>query len=329
MKLMQNTMIGAALAFWLGLVASTATADSAFGYKHELDIVYGQGTISPDGVSIERDLLLDVYLPSHEVDGSLRPAVVLVHGGAHLRGGRRQPPFREEGAVHSRMEDYARMLAPLGYVSFVIEYRLAQEMPVPKTQPGDPGLIPVEEAVSDLALERVNFARNSMGLPRIAPNERKQVWDAVIAGAEDTAKAINFIRQNAEQWSVDPNRIAVGGHSAGAGNTLNATFGLKSPVAAVFPMSPPTMIFSEEQVISGSGLPATLLIVSGNDIGVVLAGARRVIPFFRKVDLDFQFAWVPGFPHFYPSGAPTLADDGSKMSVGERITEFLDTHLKN
>jgi acetyl esterase/lipase len=103
-------------------------ANEVFGYSLEIDVVYGKGKITKDGTARERDLLMDVYLPS---DPSLnvenKPAVVLVHGGAFHRGGLRQPNYREDGAVHSVMQDWARLLAPLGYACFVIEYRLIPE----------------------------------------------------------------------------------------------------------------------------------------------------------------------------------------------------------
>lgn len=313
----------------MALASSFANAESVFGYEVELDVVYGQGTVTQDGKHVQRDLMFDVYTPSGGTDSAPRPAVVLSHGGAHLRGGRRMPPYREDGAVHSRMEDYARLLAPLGYVCFVIEYRLSPELPIPSVGLDTDGLIPLDEAVSDVGLSRLNFARASEGLPPVSANEKDIVWNSIMVGAEDMAKAIQFVRDNAERWTVNPDRIAAGGHSAGGGNTLNATYGLKAPVSAIFPMSPPTMLFDPSQMITEADIPPVLWFVSQYDVGVSLEAAQVTIPYLRHAGVTHQLAWVPGFPHFYPSGAVSLGDDGSRMSVGERITQFLDEHLKD
>ena len=150
-----------------------------------------------------------------------------------------------------------------------------------------------------------------------------------MAAAEDTAKAIEFVRANAETYRVDPEKIAVGGHSAGGGNALNAAFGLKAPVAAAFPLSPPASMFDTTKVMAGDDLPPTLLVVSQYDVEVTLESAPETIAQLRAGGSDAHLVWVPGFPHFYPTGAVTLGDDGNRMSVGERIIEFLDEHLRD
>lgn len=300
--------------------------DSAFGYQLETDVVYGQAQVVRDGSVVERDLLLDVYRPA-EPGPSALPAVVLVHGGAHHRGGRRQPPFREAGAVHSPMEDYARLLAPLGYVCFVIEYRLAPEFPQPETRRDAPHLVDVDSYLSPAGLDRVNFARDAMGLPALAWDQAIVVWNSAMAGAEDTHKAVEYVRSASATYNVDPSKIALGGHSAGGSNTLNAAFGMNAPVTAIFPMSPPSMLFRKREVMSGDHRPPTLLVVAQNDLPVILEPTPGVIRQLRSSHIEHEVAWVPGFPHFYPAGAVSLADDGTRMSVGDRIIRFLERHL--
>ncbi len=302
-------------------------ATSVFGYELETDVAYGHGTVLRDGEPVERELLLDVYRPSEIRSGPALPAVILVHGGAHHRGGRRQPPFKEAGAVHSRMEDYAQLLAPLGYVCFVIEYRLAPEYPQPETPPDAPNLVDPDTYLSPAGLDRVNFAREAMGLPALPWDEAIVVWNSAMAGAEDTVKAVAYVQANAAELNVDPERIALDGHSAGGSNTLNATFGMGAPVAAIFPLSPPGMLFRKRETIVGAGLPPTLLMVSQNDLPVILEPTPDLIRQLRAAEVDYEMAWVPGFPHFYPAGAVSLADDGSRLSVGDRIARFLERHI--
>ena len=308
--------------------AEYSAANPVFGYEVEIDVVFATGRVVIDGNEAERDLRLDVYSPSERHEGDARPAVILVHGGAFHRGGRRQPPFREAGAVHSRMEDYARLLTPLGYVCFVIEYRLAPELPQTDRQPGMASLLPLDVVVEEEAMARTNFARQAMGLPALEDNERIVLWNAAMAGAEDTAKAIDFVRQNADKYGVDPDKIAVGGHSAGGGNVMNVAIGLNAPVAAAFPLSPPASMFELATVTEEHDPPPMMIVISQNDVGATLETAPDTIAALRAAGADVQLVWVPGFAHFYPTGAVTLGDDGTRTSLGERVVEFLDTHLK-
>ncbi len=305
-----------------------SAANPVFGYEVETDVVCGKGRVIVDGKETERILKLDIYTPSEPRDGDARPAVILVHGGAFHRGGRRQPPFREAGAVHSRMEDYARLLAPLGYVCFVIEYRLAPELPQTDRQPGTENMLALNEVVESAAMARTNYTRQAMGLPPLADNERIVLWDAAMAGAEDTAKAVDYVRVNADQYGVDPDKIAVGGHSAGGGNVMNVAIGLNAPVAAAFPLSPPASMFDLAGVMERHDPPPMMIVISQNDVAATLETAPNTIATLRAKGADAQLVWVPGFAHFYPTGAVTLGDDGRRTSLGERVIEFLGAHLK-
>lgn len=312
---------------FIALFTVTAQAEDIFGFEVEIDVVYAQGAIAPNGTTVMRDLMMDVYTPSVRKNDAL-PAVILVHGGAYHRGGRRQPPFREAGAVHSSMEDYARLLTPLGFVCFVIDYRLAPELPVAASKPGTQNLLPLDTVVTTAGLARANFARSAMKLPVLADNEKIILWNADMAGAEDTFKAVEFVRANAKRFGIAADKIALGGHSAGGGNTVNAAFGMKADVAAVFPLSPAPSLYKLDKVITGNTLPPTLLMTSQYDLEAVSATIPETIARLKSSNSDAQLVWVPGFPHFYPTGAVSLGDDGTRTSVGERVTAFLQKYLK-
>lgn len=316
-------------------------AQEAFGIKAEFDVVYGVGSVATNGIPGERDLLMDVYSPSADnVDATREtsatpgpfPAVIYVHGGAHHRGGRRLDPFRLEAAVHSRPEDYARLLAPLGYVVFVIEYRLATENPEPAHKPGEVGLLAnVDAYITPEVFEATKRARGAMGLPQLqdSPEDRLFLWKAGLAGAEDARKALDFVIANAGQFNVDPDRIAMGGHSAGGGITLNVGLGMQAPLAAIFPLSGPDILYDPAPLIASGDFPPTLLMYSQFDEHTQLGDLPDIISLLRAGGADYTLAWVPGFAHFYPHQAVSLGDDGTRASVGDRIVSFLDRHLRN
>ena len=319
---------------------ATAQNKSPFGYSVEFDVKFGAGKVAPNGKLIDRDLLMDVYTPSSgnadytrkdEVSTGPYPAVVYVHGGAHHRGGRRLAPFRLEAAVHSRPEDYARLLAPMGYVVFVVEYRLATENPEPTLKPGEAGLrVDVNSYITPIVFEATVRARTAMGLPRLENNDKGRLflWKAGLAGAEDVNKAVEFVASNAKRFNIDPSRIAVGGHSAGGGIALNVGLGFRAPVAAIFPLSGPDVLFDHAAIAKHSDLPPTLLMYSQFDEHTQLGQLPDIISLLRQAKVDYQLAWVPGFAHFYPHNAVSLGNDGTRMSVGDRIVAFLNRHLK-
>lgn len=321
------------------LQPAIAQGDTTFGYDIELDVVFANGRIAPEGVEIDRDLRMDVYSPSERnadytgsvvLSGGPYPAVVYVHGGAHHRGGRRIAPFRLEAAVHSRPEDYARLLAPLGYAVFVVEYRLAMENPEPNFKPGEANLRKdVSTYITPIVFEATVRARTAMGLPPLEDNEegRLFLWKAGMAGAEDVNEAVKFIAANADRFNIDPKRIAVGGHSAGGGITMNIGLGMKAPVAAIFPLSGPDILFEHSAVAQYPDLPPTLLMYSQFDEHTQLGQVPNIIALLKEAKVDHHLAWVPGFAHFYPHNAVSLGDDGTRMSVGDRIIAFLEEHL--
>ncbi|MCU7846003.1 MAG: alpha/beta hydrolase [Candidatus Thiodiazotropha sp. (ex Monitilora ramsayi)] len=305
-------------------------ANEVFGYSLKTDVVYGTGKITKADTVVERDLLMDVYLPSEpSLNTKNKPAIVLVHGGAFHRGGLRQPNYREDGAVHSVMQDWARLLTPQGYACFVIEYRLIPETPIPDMPPDAEGLQPYKEAITDAGLARTNFARGAMGLPPVKKEDKLLLWNGMLSAAEDLNKAVLKVRASAKEYGVDSERIAVGGHSAGGTTVLNAVYGIKSPVKAAFPLSPAVVGYDFSETINSPKLPAMLILMSQFDVDATLESVPHLRGIVENAGLDYSLVWVPGFGHFYPTGAVTLGDDGIRTSVGERVAQFLEKHLKN
>ena len=316
------------LIFAVSLTSGFSSADPVFGYRIEPNVPYGKGLVAGEGALAERELLLDVYTPVSETYDEPRASVILVHGGGFQRGGLRNPPYKEQGAVHGRMEDYARLLAPLGYVVFVIEYRLAPEFPEPETALDSDWLLPMDVDLTEAGMRRVNYARATLDLPPLEGEAGKEVvWKTILSAAEDLFKAVEFVRSSAGKYQIDPDKIAIGGHSAGAATTINAALGLNAPVSAIFPLSPPVSAIDVTKLATTNSITPTMIVLSQNDEPAVMEKVPAITEAMRKADADFELVWVPGFPHFYPTGAVSLSDDGTRMSVGDRIVKFLEEHL--
>lgn len=318
-------VVAALLALLLPVVPAQAGEGAI---RVERDVVYGEGLVGADAEDGGRlrALTMDVYQPANAKAGDRRPAVVLAFGGAFLRGGKDAGPFVEEGASDTPMGDYCHIFARAGYVCFSIDYRLSPEVPG-LDAPLDPALVqPPSLIVSPRGTSRVEFVRQKMGLPPLDDTTRQQLYIAMFAAAEDMDRAVRFIGRNSESFGVDPQRIALGGFSAGAITAVNAAYGRQSPVKAVFALSGGTVGYNLEKTVTKGG-PPVLFILGQNDLPAISAATRTATSQLGAKAVDVRFAWVSGFGHFYPDGAVTLGTEQDKMSLRERVLAFLASTL--
>ena len=186
--------MGLAAALAAGVVLSSNTpataaetaegrgADHAAAVSDPTTVTYA---IEPDLVTGEPvDLELDSYLPV-QPSGTALPAIIWIHGGGFRAGNR------------SSLESVATAYAASGYVTLSIDYRLDPESRCQDVQDGefsDPG----EEAL-----------------------QRARCETAIVTAQHDAQGAVRWLRANAAELGVDPDRIAVGGFSAGAVTAVN------------------------------------------------------------------------------------------------------------
>ncbi|WP_144243839.1 alpha/beta hydrolase [Sphingopyxis sp. MWB1] len=311
--------------FCAPFAAASETPAVPYAVSVTQDAVYGEGAVTtPGGKLTERALKMDVYRPAR--DGKLltdRPAVVMMFGGAFHRGSKGAENFEEDGASDSSMADYCTRFARAGYVCTAIEYRLAPENPQLTHQP-DPGhLMPREMMTGPAATGRVELVRQRMGLPPLDDASRDALWRSYLAASEDLVTAVHHLRGHAKKWGVAPDRIAIGGFSAGAISVVNAAYGMGAPVRGAIMLSGGFGAYDLRQTVQGD-MPPALFFLGQNDLGGIMAGTRAAIGVLKAADVPVESAWVPGFGHFYPMGAVSLGSDMSRATVERRILDFLD-----
>ncbi|GAB1268291.1 alpha/beta hydrolase [Aurantivibrio infirmus] len=145
-------------------------------------------TTSPNGRTIVHNVVdpsLSVYLPDPSIANGV--AVIVSPGGG----------FR----ILSMNEgiDTARWLTERGFTAFVLKYRLLKADGPPQMP-----------ALSELKLEFKNANAN--------PDPDNTKLNEVIRLATlDGQQAIRMVRENAEKWNIDPEKIGIMGFSAGGG----------------------------------------------------------------------------------------------------------------
>ena len=319
-----------AAVLWI-LFCSAAWAEPPVG-KVVYDIAYGEGLITVNSQLKSRTLMMDAYYPSSATDGYEEPlpAVIYVHGGAFHRGGRRKPPYQLGATIHSSPEDWATFLAGHGFAVFVIEYRLAPEQPIPAHRPGEQGTVgDMKALVTEEDMLAFSRARLALGLEPLDYSDASLLlfFNAYMAAVVDAVKAVNYLVDNHAALGIDPERIAMGGHSAGGGITLSAGLGTDIPLKAIFPMSPPLTPFDETYLRGRSIHPPTLLTFAQYDEPALLRTAPKVVGQLKDLNVDYLMQWVPGYMHFYPYNTPTLGDDGQRRALGLRVVDWLDQYL--
>lgn len=285
------------------------------------DVVYARHGIGYlAGTAQERDLLLDVYESEGTAGGTLRPAIVLVFGGAFHRGTKESDSFSLGEGFNTSASEYARQWAAQGYVTFCIDYRLIPEDPKPDA-------LRVLSSPETVGPQRMNQARAGMGLP---PATLEMLANGVEAGAMDTDAAVAFIHRNAKRWGVDTARIALWGWSAGGRNVLNAVFARGTPAAAVIALSPYMHDLDLARNLPGPRNGPPVLVASAErDLPHIVAQVPSMthwlkdrLPFVRRltvVDVD----------HFYPSAAVVFSSDepDTRATLQDAMTQFLHSTI--
>lgn len=147
-------------------------------------------------IPIDENLALRVYYPVDLDPGEKRPLIVLVHGGGFI------------GGSYASFFSQAETLAELGFVVASVQYRLCKRFDC-------------------LLAAGLSFPCNVSWFNSLVPS-------AYVA-ATDVADAIRWLQDHANEYYIDPDRVVVGGHSAGGWTAQHMAFMDMDEVAEVCP----------------------------------------------------------------------------------------------
>ena len=292
----------------------------------ERDLCYGSGPIGHGSATPgTRPLLMDLYRPEGEPPPGGWPALVLSHGGAFHRGAKDRDEFEQDGSHNTPVHEYCERFAERGYVCFSVGYRLTQERPAP--QP-----LPIKRNRTHVERDRIDYVRQLLGLP-------PATHDELLLGAEaahaDVAAAFGFIRTHAARWAIDPERMAIGGFSAGGFASAYAVFALGMPAAALVCLSAGLDVDDAAYYVHGArGLPPVLLFEGEHDLPSIPPRAQALAGAAMQAGLGVRHYRVPGKPHFYDGTSPVVLHQSSWRggeactTVESAMQRFLDDALQ-
>ena len=280
--------------------------------------VYGSAGILFSTQPVQRNLLVDVYQPIGLPSGTQSPALIMAFGGAFHRGSKEDDAFEVEGSTNTAIAEYCLEFAKRGYVCFSIDYRLIQEDP-------DPGKTISISSQDLVPRSRVDEVRKIMNLP---PADNLMLWRGIEGAIDDGVSAIRWVKENAERFQIDPQKIVIGGWSAGGRIALHAAFAEKEEVAAVFSISgymhPVDM---KECMLSDTGAPSVFVSWGSKDLDYVLSQGPVFQEHFNKVGIEHTACEIQNASHFYPRSVLVSDSSGFNGSFEESLARFLKKSL--
>jgi acetyl esterase/lipase len=268
--------------------------------RTQRDIVFGHARIGYNkgkGPTQVVALKLDAYLPAVPAREPT-PALVVAHGGVLHRGSKESDTLSDGIGTSTAIAEYCRRFAMLGVASFSVQYRLAQMDPEPSQEP-------VLTRPDEVPMSRVTVLRSEMGLPPIEPSDMARFMEAAF---DDVTQAIRFVKAHHFDYGIDPERIVVGGFSAGGRCATYAAYGKRVGVAGVFSISGPMIPVDATAYLVGEQdlpLPPLLMISGERDLDYVCTFVPEVERIFRAAGRLVERAEVPGATHFYSSESHT------------------------
>jgi acetyl esterase/lipase len=234
----------------------------------------------------EMPLLLDIYRPTASTNLPEKLPAVILIFGGGWIKGSKDVKY---------IRDLCEYYATRGYVAFSIQYRIKKDNP-----PAEPG-----------------------PAPSPATNEKYRLMNAAI---HDTANAVRWVRANAGKYDIAPDRIAIGGVSAGAFNSLYVGFcgedivGPNAKVAAVISL----MGALELKYIDKDDPP--VFIAHGTlDNVVPYAMVESVVKRLSEVKAKYAFYPVEGVAHRIQTILDTEFDG---KTVRDHSVDFCFTAMK-
>jgi len=141
------------------------------------------------------------------------------------------------------------------------------------------------------------------------------------AGELSEMDVINVIGEVRKDYSIDPCRIYLMGHSMGGGGTLHLGAAYPELFAALAPMSPPIWWTEEDVVDKAQSLQSMpILVVTGEkDFVTPAAPIRNLVSSLKANGVDITYNELPGAGHAAPSLRP---------AVMASIFDFFDDHSR-
>ena len=305
----------------MAVAMPNSTSTPPAGVRITRDIVYGHAPVrvgSPHAL-VDRTLRLDLYEPAAGTNGVPRPVVVLAFGGAFHRGSRADDSFEGGAMRNTSIAAYCRRFAERGFVACSIDYRLVPEDP-------EPGDTPAVLDAARIPRSRVDLVRGLMGL---GPATDAMLWRGIESASDDMAMAVRFVVGQAAHWQLDPDRIVLGGFSAGARTALNAAFAERARCAAVVSLSgylDPIDLALHAPLLRTR--PAVLLVRADNDLDYIVDRTPAMARALRDIGVRCECVRVPGAGHFYPADAVALHETDGPTTVEGALMRFVDAVVR-
>jgi acetyl esterase/lipase len=129
------------------------------------------------------------------------------------------------------------------------------------------------------------------------------------ASFDDVAEAVLFVKANHREYHLDPERVVVGGFSAGGRCASYVAYGKRIGVAGVVSLSGPMLPADAEAYLTsapeGFSQPPLLMFYAEHDLDYVRSFSPELERLFLTYGQEVESIFVPGENHFYPHESRT------------------------
>lgn len=213
--------------------------------------------------NVSQATLVPFLPPRHLATGE---AVIVAPGGAFLGL-----------AIETEGYDVARALSDAGIAAFVLKYRLVET-------PGD----------FDVFVREIKAGRSGH------PSSIRPPAGTPPTSMADAQSALIFVRDNAQQWNINPERIGMMGFSAGAILTLSVALdeSTTSPPAFIAP------IYPRMTAQSPLSTPPPMYVAISLDDFFMTDSGLGLIQSWLKTDAQVEFHLLGNGGHGFGLGSP-------------------------
>ncbi|MGD2070277.1 MAG: alpha/beta hydrolase fold domain-containing protein [Gemmatimonadota bacterium] len=249
------------------------------------------------------ELVVDLYRP---LEGALRGAVVLLHGGG----------FATRHVDIGENKIYGQALAQRGFLAVAAEYRSVRDEPVVDGWGAD-----YARMLRELGDPRLEGAMDQLG---------PGYPDAVAAAALDLIAAVGWLRDRADELGLDPDRIALFGASSGGISAITTAYAMELygeenlDVAGVIELRG-TLLRPDTTVNPFDADDPPLLMLHGErDRGFPLPEIEAVFRAAREAGTPVQLLSSP--EHGHDLGGRALLD--LRVDGGRSVVDHIDAFLR-
>jgi acetyl esterase/lipase len=289
------------------------------------DITYTTVDLNGGGTA---DMKLDIYEPAGGNVPALKPAFVMLHGGGWTIYSKASDatefPPSSGTFINSSVTEYATEFARRGYVCVSIDYPKTYDFSAGADYALGNGYLSGIGSDTAAITANLNALLTSLSIPTLSETH---IINTIEAAIQCSVDAVDWLTANAATYGIDPNRIAMGGWSAGAITSAHSK-NAGANVAAIW-LNSAGGVPPDASLFIDASTPPTVQFHGTADGVIPVSAARAIRDELVTAGVTHEYYERSGGSHYY--FLDTLITAGPSRAVPDSvenlIADFMFTEL--